>query len=102
MELLTDFLGKTINLPAESIQEKLYKKQEDGTFSNEFADNLAHKLVAAGVGCATASAKQQSCDAGAIGAAVGARRVAARPGDRQFAFPLASNAQVAEFDRHRR
>ena len=42
-----------------------------GIDTNEFADNLAHKLVAAGVGCATASAKQQSCDAGAIGAAVG-------------------------------
>lgn len=39
--------------------------------TNDFADNLAHKLVAAGVGCVTASAKQQSCDAGAVGAAVG-------------------------------
>lgn len=39
--------------------------------SNDFADNLAHKLVAAGVGCVTASAKQQQCNAGAIGAAVG-------------------------------
>ena len=39
--------------------------------TNEFSDNLAHKLVAAGVGCISASAKKQSCDAGAIGAAVG-------------------------------
>ena len=39
--------------------------------TDDFADNLAHKLVAAGVGCVTASAKQQSCDAGALGAAVG-------------------------------
>lgn len=39
--------------------------------TDEFARNLAHKLVAAGVGCVTASAKNQSCDAGAIGAAVG-------------------------------
>lgn len=39
--------------------------------SNDFADNLAHKLVAAGVGCVSASAKKQSCDAGALGAAVG-------------------------------
>ena len=39
--------------------------------SNDFADNLAHKLVAAGVGCISASAKKQSCDAGALGAAVG-------------------------------
>ncbi|MGP4864151.1 two-partner secretion domain-containing protein [Psychrobacter sp. T6-5] len=39
--------------------------------SNDFADNLAHKLVAAGVGCVTVSAKQQECNAGAIGAAVG-------------------------------
>ncbi|WP_314884584.1 DUF637 domain-containing protein [Psychrobacter immobilis] len=39
--------------------------------TNEFSDNLAHKLVAAGVGCASASAKKQDCDAGAIGAAVG-------------------------------
>lgn len=39
--------------------------------TNDFADNLAHKLVAAGVGCVTASAKKQSCDAGALGAAVG-------------------------------
>ena len=39
--------------------------------ADDFASNLAHKLVAAGVGCVTASAKQQSCDAGAIGAAVG-------------------------------
>lgn len=45
MELLTEFLGKTINLPAESIQEKLYKKQEDGTFSNEFADNALETLL---------------------------------------------------------
>lgn len=42
-----------------------------GFDSNDFADNLAHKLVAAGVGCVSASAKSQSCDAGAIGAAVG-------------------------------
>lgn len=39
--------------------------------TNEFSDNLAHKLVAAGVGCVSASAKKQDCDAGAIGAAVG-------------------------------
>ena len=39
--------------------------------SNDFADNLAHKLAAAGVGCVTASAKQQDCNAGAIGAAAG-------------------------------
>ncbi len=39
--------------------------------SNDFADNLAHKLVAAGVGCISASAKKQSCDAGALGAAIG-------------------------------
>ena len=39
--------------------------------SNAFADNLAHKLAAAGVGCVAASAKKQSCNAGAIGAAVG-------------------------------
>ena len=39
--------------------------------SDYFADNLAHKLVAAGVGCVSASAKKQSCDAGALGAAVG-------------------------------
>lgn len=39
--------------------------------SNDFADNLAHKLVAASVGCVAASAKQQSCDAGALGAMVG-------------------------------
>ncbi|WP_352309938.1 DUF6883 domain-containing protein [Psychrobacter sp. W2-37-MNA-CIBAN-0211] len=38
---------------------------------DDFASNLAHKLVAAGVGCATASAKKQDCNAGAIGAAVG-------------------------------
>ncbi|MGB5855967.1 MAG: DUF637 domain-containing protein, partial [Oceanisphaera sp.] len=39
--------------------------------TDDFARNLAHKLVAAGIGCASASAKQQSCDAGALGAAVG-------------------------------
>ncbi|MGP5575885.1 two-partner secretion domain-containing protein [Psychrobacter faecalis] len=39
--------------------------------TNDFARNLAHKLVAAGVGCISASAKKQSCDAGALGAAVG-------------------------------
>ncbi|GAB2636918.1 polymorphic toxin-type HINT domain-containing protein [Psychrobacter pocilloporae] len=38
---------------------------------DDFASDLAHKLVAAGVGCATASAKKQDCNAGAIGAAVG-------------------------------
>lgn len=38
---------------------------------DDFASDLAHKLVAAGVGCATASAKKQGCNAGAIGAAVG-------------------------------
>ena len=37
---------------------------------DDFARNLAHKLAAAGVGCVAASAKNQSCDAGAIGAAV--------------------------------
>lgn len=37
----------------------------------DFASDLAHKLAAAGVGCVTASAKKQSCNAGAIGAAVG-------------------------------
>ncbi|WLP94210.1 DUF637 domain-containing protein [Psychrobacter sp. M13] len=42
-----------------------------GIDTNEFADNLAHKLVAAGVGCISASAKKQSCDAGALGAAIG-------------------------------
>ncbi len=39
--------------------------------ADDFARNLAHKLVAAGVGCVSASAKKQSCDAGALGAAVG-------------------------------
>lgn len=39
--------------------------------TDDFARNLAHKLVAAGVGCVTASAKKQNCDAGALGAAVG-------------------------------
>lgn len=39
--------------------------------ANDFASNLAHKLIAAGVGCVSASAKNQSCDAGALGAAVG-------------------------------
>ena len=39
--------------------------------TNDFADNLAHKLAAAGVGCVAASAKNQDCDAGAIGATVG-------------------------------
>lgn len=38
---------------------------------DDFADALAHKLAAAGVGCIASSAKQQSCSAGAIGAAVG-------------------------------
>ncbi|WP_201511769.1 two-partner secretion domain-containing protein [Psychrobacter alimentarius] len=38
---------------------------------DDFASDLAHKLVAAGVGCVTASAKKQDCNAGAIGAAVG-------------------------------
>ena len=38
---------------------------------DDFASELAHKLAAAGVGCVAASAKQQSCSAGAIGAAVG-------------------------------
>ncbi|WP_367110489.1 DUF637 domain-containing protein [uncultured Psychrobacter sp.] len=42
-----------------------------GFDSDYFADNLTHKLVAAGVGCVSASAKKQSCDAGALGAAVG-------------------------------
>ncbi|MFC6205422.1 DUF637 domain-containing protein [Psychrobacter urativorans] len=39
--------------------------------TDEFVRNLAHKLVAASVGCVAASAKQQSCDAGALGAMVG-------------------------------
>ena len=39
--------------------------------TDDFARNLAHKLVAAGVGCVTASARQQSCDSGALGATVG-------------------------------
>ncbi|WP_208596149.1 putative toxin [Psychrobacter lutiphocae] len=42
-----------------------------GIDADDFARNLAHKLSAAGVGCIAASAKNQSCDAGAIGAAVG-------------------------------
>lgn len=39
--------------------------------TDKFVRNLAHKLVAASVGCVAASAKQQSCDAGALGAMVG-------------------------------
>lgn len=39
--------------------------------TDEFVRNLAHKLVAASVGCISASAKKQSCDAGALGAMVG-------------------------------
>ncbi|WP_174519762.1 putative toxin, partial [Psychrobacter phenylpyruvicus] len=46
-------------------------KEIKGIDGDNFARNLAHKLAAAGVGCIAASAKNQSCDAGAIGAAVG-------------------------------
>ena len=42
-----------------------------GFEGDDFASDLAHKLAAAGVGCIAASAKQQSCSAGAVGAAVG-------------------------------
>ncbi len=38
---------------------------------DDFADALAHKLAAGGVGCLSAKAKNQNCDAGALGAIVG-------------------------------
>ncbi len=43
----------------------------DGSDIDAFINNLAHKMAAAGVGCVSAKAKKQSCDAGALGAAVG-------------------------------
>ncbi len=43
----------------------------DSDATDEFARNLAHKLAAGGVGCLSAEAKNQNCDAGALGAIVG-------------------------------
>ena len=39
--------------------------------SDALVDNIAHKLAAGLVGCASAGLKKQSCEAGALGAAVG-------------------------------
>lgn len=46
-------------------------KNIDSDATDAFARNLAHKLAAGGVGCLSAKAKDQSCDAGALGAIVG-------------------------------
>ena len=43
-------------------------KEIDG---EDFASNFAHKLIAGGLGCVTASAKQQDCNAGALGSIIG-------------------------------
>lgn len=45
MEILSEFLSRTINQPVESIQEKLYKKQEDGTFSKDLVDNALDVIL---------------------------------------------------------
>lgn len=37
----------------------------------DFASNFAHKLAAGGLGCITASAKKQNCNAGALGSIIG-------------------------------
>ena len=59
--------GALVDVFAASVFTKTVKPID----ADNFARNLAHKLVAAGVGCVSASAKKQSCDAGALGAAVG-------------------------------
>ena len=59
--------GALVDVLAAGVFTKMVKPID----ANDFVSNLAHKLVAAGVGCVTASAKNQSCDAGALGAAVG-------------------------------
>ncbi|GEM_PF-5896929 len=46
-------------------------KDIDSDRAGDLARNLAHKLAAGGVGCLSAKAKNQNCDAGALGAIVG-------------------------------
>ena len=46
-------------------------KDIDSDRAGDLARNLAHKLAAGGVGCLSAKAKNQNCDAGSLGAIVG-------------------------------
>lgn len=46
MEILTEFLARTINQSQDSIKEKLYKKSEDGTITSELLDNALDNLLA--------------------------------------------------------
>lgn len=49
----------------------VFKNAVKGLHSDALVDNIAHKLAAGLVGCASAELNKQSCEAGALGAAVG-------------------------------
>lgn len=45
-EILTAFLGKTLNIPTEQVATLLYKKSEDDTLTDEIAENALDVLLA--------------------------------------------------------
>lgn len=49
----------------------MFNKYVKDLDSDLFINNVAHKLAAGLVGCASAELNKQSCEAGALGAAVG-------------------------------
>ncbi|MBR0573024.1 DUF637 domain-containing protein [Pasteurella atlantica] len=53
------------------VSAKVFTKVVKPIDADDFASNLAHKLVAGGVGCLSAKGNKQSCEAGALGAVVG-------------------------------
>lgn len=70
--LKTSMVNSLVDALSASVYSYGVKKIDlDGTDFEAFARDFAHKVAAAGVGCVSAEAKGQSCDAGALGAAVG-------------------------------
>lgn len=44
-EILLGYLGKTLNVPDEQLAELLYKKSDDGTLTDEFAETALENLL---------------------------------------------------------
>ena len=44
-DVFVGFLGKTLNLPADSVAEKLFKKSDDGTLTDELSENALQNLL---------------------------------------------------------
>ncbi|MBR0573015.1 MULTISPECIES: DUF637 domain-containing protein [Pasteurellaceae] len=53
------------------VSAKVFTKVVKPIDAEDFASNLAHKLVAGGVCCLSAKGNKQSCEAGTLGAVVG-------------------------------